>query len=208
MSLSRRSAWGLAAIVAAAALGTALCYGQVRAGRPGTPKRSPAERSSRADSIAAALRVEEAWALYERTRLLGTLDPGSPQSPGVPPMVNFARATLTRAENALKQGRFAEALDVSGRARETLRIAAQLQLGEITEELLHKRLLDVHELELQARNLASACPVPGIRALMAQADERLRLAREDTTAGRLDHAEAETTIVRELYTRIIQICAR
>ncbi len=189
-------------MLATSMLAAALCLATARAGP------ESARKTSRADTAAAALDVKEAWRLFERARMMAGSLRGELISPGVTPTLNFARATLTRAEDELKSGNAVQALDLARRARETLKIAVQLAIGDLTPELVEARLGDLGELKLQAQNLASACPAPGIRDLAARADDRFQLAKDDAGAMRLDRAEAQETIARELYTRIMEICAR
>lgn len=165
--------------------------------RPGT----------RAASLDPLQGLKEAWQLVERARLV-IYESGERPAPGTIPTFNHARETVSRAEAELAAGRPPEALDLMARAREMLKLAVQVASSEITNDFIEKRLSGIDELRLEAQNLASVCPAPGVRELMGRGDERLQLARQDTKAGRLDYAEAEATIARELYERVIEICAR
>ena len=194
-----RMAMALVAVAAVAVVGVCLSANAER--DPG------AGRGSRADSLTSAQAVKEAWELAKRARIM-IAERGEAQSPGALPTFNRARDTLGRAGVELAAEHYAEALDLAERARETLGVAAQLASIEITAELIEQKLSGLDELRREAQNLASECPAPGIRDLMGRGDDRVRLAREHAEARRLDYAEAEATIARELYTQVMQICTR
>jgi hypothetical protein len=89
-----------------------------------------------------------------------------------------------------------------------LRACLRTEASELTRERVMQRIERVAALGDETRNLAASCPAPGIRELMERAEEHLRLAREHAEASRLDSAEAEATIARNLFQRISDICAR
>jgi HEPN domain-containing protein len=119
-----------------------------------------------------------------------------------------ARAMIGRAEDALAAGRPDEARATVARVVEMLRACLRTEASELTRERVMQRIERVAALGDETRNLAASCPAPGIRELMERAEEHLRLAREHAEASRLDSAEAEATIARNLFQRISDICAR
>jgi len=119
-----------------------------------------------------------------------------------------ARTMIRRAEDALAAGRPEEARDLVAAARDMLRACLRTEAADLTRDRIMERIARIEALGEETRNLAAPCPAPGIRELMDRAEEHLRLAREHAEASRLDSAEAEATIARNLYQRISDICAR
>jgi hypothetical protein len=186
-------------IVAVAVAGVCLSTGE--------SGRHDARNNQRAASLDPGRGLKEARELVDRAVVM-IYETGDRSTPGAIPMFTQARETLDRAGTELADGHAAEALDLTARAREMLRTAAQLASREITSDFIEKRLAELDELRAESENLASVCSAPGVRDLMSRGDERLRLAREYAGADKLDYAEAQATIAYELYTRIMKICAK
>ena len=153
-----------------------------------------------------AAQIEEARRLLERTESMHAED-GRANDPKAVAALARARELLARAEDALAAGKADEARALANQVRETLREAARAERG-LTKAQVAERLARIEALREETRNLVSSCPVPGIRDLMERAEEHLMLAREHERASRLDSADAEASIARNIYQRISELCAR
>ncbi len=152
-------------------------------------------------------RLEETRRLLERAGEIASAN-GDPADPATVAAIERARVMIRGAEDALDAGRAAEALDMLERARETLRNAIRAEEGDATRERIMERIERTEALRDETMNLAATCPEPGVRQLMERAQERVRIAREHAENGRLEAADAELAIARNMYQRIGELCAR
>lgn len=153
-----------------------------------------------------AAQIEEARRLLERTESMLAED-GRANDPKAVAALARARELLARAEDALAAGKADQARALANQVRETLREAARAE-GGLTKAQVAERLARIEALREETRNLVSSCPVPGVRDLMERAEEHLMLAHEHERASRLDSADAEASIARNIYQRISELCAR
>lgn len=151
--------------------------------------------------------LEEAHRLLVRAQQIIS-ESGGPRDPKAHETLERAREMLRRAEDAIDNGRAAEGTALIARIREMLRAATREHSGDMTDEALMLRIEKIEALRVEARNFVETCPAPGIKELMARAEEHVRLAREHAQRGDLEEGAAEASIARNLFQRITEACAR
>lgn len=152
------------------------------------------------------VRLEETKALLERAR--DAVASGEIQDKKSVEAIERARTMLEKAENALASGREEESLGLTTRARETLREAIRNEGEPFAQERIETRLANMERIRDQAHNIARSCPEPGIKGLLERADGHLELARNHARSSNFESAAAEAAIARNIYRRVMDLCAR
>ena len=150
--------------------------------------------------------LEQAYRLLERAREMHAAD--GAHDPRMTETTARAREMLERAGEAAADGRDDESRALVERAREMLRNAVREEGGALTGERIMARIAHVERIREEARNIAGVCAVPGVKDLVERADGHLSVAREHAAASRFERAAAETAIARNMYQRIVDLCAR
>ena len=167
--------------------------------------RSLARNAESVDSQRIQKRIEETYRLLERA--METIANTEKVDPGAEEILAEAKALLGKSQEALMNGRKAEAIRLLERARKMiLNITRSLKRKASVEEIT-TRIEKAEKMRFEVREITRNCVKKGIDRLFDRAEAHLNRAKEMLRAKRLDQASAEVEITINIYERIKEICA-
>ncbi|MCK4236951.1 MAG: hypothetical protein KAX38_07510, partial [Candidatus Krumholzibacteria bacterium] len=151
--------------------------------------------------------MNEAYRLLERAEEILAGSGEEPIDPQASELAGRARELLRKAEEETSNGRFNEARRLTEQSLKLLRKTISEGKNQLTREKVASSIHRVEDLREETLTLTEGCTAPGIGTLMERAFNHLEKARALLDDSRLQNAEAEARIARNIYNRIKEICS-
>ena len=149
------------------------------------------------------LMLEESYRLLERAEeMIGSEDEDVERIG----FIDEAKRLLTRAGDELAANREESALRLINEARNLVRLATSDETAAMTKEEVRSEIRRVEALGAEVKDTIAGCDATGVQMLLDRAADRLGRAWRHLDEGKLENAEAEARIARNLYQRVREIC--
>ncbi|HSG29045.1 MAG TPA: hypothetical protein VLA34_11235, partial [Candidatus Krumholzibacterium sp.] len=149
--------------------------------------------------------MEETQRLMERTREM-TSRQGDEAGPSAA-LYDEAERLMQQAREMLSEGKSEEALRTMRQVRSMLRKSVDAAGPGQDAAAAEDEIDGVIRLRDSMEEIVNGCSADAARKLFARAENRLGNAMDHFEAGRIERAQAEARIARNLFQRIREICS-